>query len=324
MKKLNKQHKSIPKITYLGVTVLVLGIVALLIRNMIIVRPQVAEVVSTSSCESNIVKFGVLNECSPGKFKSYSVTCKNGTAIEKLSSGTCFDYFSAYQEAQATCGRTCTMVAPSPTPQASSSATPTPKPTTYPFPSVKPSPTPPPTSDPSPLVSCETEVYKLPPKFNTSALTSALLAKYKVIGRNITAKSGDLFAFNMRLTNIKNYPLTDGYLALSAWTYSSKGELAPFNITQKAQSCLEYPDKSLRCGVSQLILGQNQSVRPDTFMVVSINQPKITTKFDLTYQGTYSRSAFSCSTAVLNVLGAPVRKCYGYGRFQWCRYVVPN
>lgn len=181
-----------------------------------------------------------------------------------------------------------------------------------------------PTSDPSPLVSCETEIYKLPAKVNPTALSSQMLARYKVNSKNVVAKAGERYAINMKLKNIKDYPLTGGYLSLSAWSSSTLGEASPFNIIGNAASCSVYPDKFIKCGVNQINLNKGQSIRPDSFMVLEVSPSRVTTKMDLKYDGTYSNSPIECSPVTMKVQAEPTRRCYGYGRVQWCRNVVVN
>jgi hypothetical protein len=412
-----KKSTSLRKYLFLGLGLAALVGVILFVKNKLIASPQIAQISGDQYCQSNVTKFAVSDECSYGTFKSYSFTCKNGTTIERLGSNACYEYFSAYQDAQKTCGVTCS------TPQPTTSSTTRPSPTVYPSPSAPtrpspiasstaypspslssspaatpsappacraqelthyafrelcpvpagateqyrfidytcgdettprsmgssescqfytslksgaefycrknscsiasstPTPTPTPTPQP-PVISCATEVYKLPAKFNATAVSSDILAKNKVSGRNIVARPGDRFAFNLNMTSKTKRVVSDARFDFSSWTTTSLGESAPFTIIQIGESCQSYPDKSVRCGIAKLNSpDRRQSLRPNTYMVVSIDEVSKPTLTDMTYHTLYAGENVDCSPVTINVLPKQQRRCYGYGRFQWCRYI---
>ncbi len=287
-----------------------------------------------------LTHFAYREICSPTggsetQYRYIDFTCGDEKTPRSYGDGAnCYFERSLKSTAEYFCRRNACVIS---TPVASSRATPTPTPTprvtTMPAPRVSsrpnPSPvtlwppTPPPTSDPSPLVSCALEVYKIPTNLPLSQ--AFMLPEYQVRQGNISAKPGERYVVSMALTNVKNYALTSGNLKFTSWSTNSLAGNAPYSVfSTGVNTCTQgYPDKSVRCEVPRLTMRVGETVRPESLVVFDINSKvERAVSNSVSFKGIYSASTVTCPSVNFNVTPATVRRCYGFGRFQWCRNVV--
>lgn len=260
------------------------------------------------------------NTCNASQALSANYTCSDGFAGNLGDNIICIDTQSLRTQATSRCGspHPC-RTSPSPSPYPTTTAIPKPSVTSVPIPT--PTPTPPPTADPSPLVSCALEVYKIPPTISLDA--PFLLPQYRLNGTNITVKPGERYVIDMALTNIKPYPLLNGNLKLTTWSVNSQGVKAPYSLfSTHPNACSSYPDKSVRCELPQMLMQKGETIKPQTLMVIDIDKVSKPQSTSITFKGIYSASQVTCPSINLAITPRMIRKCYGWGRFQWCRNVI--
>ena len=273
------------------------------------VTPNIALVAETKpACVSNIASFSMTNSCAadPYTFQSVETKCLDGRVLKEGDGKTCISQVEAYKRAQTFCGSKCT---PTETSIPRPSTTPPPAPTStavpYPSPSIPSSSTtpgtPPPTSDPSPLVTCETETYRLPANINVSQITKDSLQQYLVNPALVVVAPGEKIAFNLRLTNAKPYPLVGGMLNLRAWTSVLNLPQEPFKLLSQSPGCTTQGDgKTIHCNQTQFELGVGQSAHPNMFFVAEVTTTS-SNAINIMYQGYHSYSPFSCAPVTVKV-----------------------
>lgn len=197
--------------------------------------------------------------------------------------------------------------------------TPAPTATARPTPTATPQP-------PSPLLSCETEVYRVPSRLLRLS-TSASLASYKVHNpSSVVFRSGETYAFNVKLTGTKAGLVnerTRSALTLKVAANNSLGANAPYSISHAGSFCnTNFPDKSMKCEVPRLVINPGETVTPDTFMVADIGKVgKQATETTLSYAVSYGNGTVNCPPVTFKVAPNRIQKCYGRWPLRFCRSI---
>lgn len=278
---------------------LILGLILALVAGIywyvqnILTPPTIALIGDSTqtapACTSNITSFVAVDGCGTNAFKLIEARCLDGRLLREGGPGACVNSLDTYKRAVEFCGLKCATASDAPIstaiPQPSPSPTPTPVPVS-----------PPPTSDPSPLVSCQTETYRIPKNYPLEKITKETLLSYRVDPTNLVVSPGERLAFNLRLTNIKPYPLVGGMLDLVGRTSVLNGGKEPFKLIAQSPLCVVQQDgNTIACLQRQFELGLYQSSYPDMYFVVDVLTPTTVNEINIMYSGTHSKSSFSCA-----------------------------